>query len=162
MLTVRPIKQKRREILPSPGRCASAGGSPGGSPLLYSPPQRVQVSCPLSLTLPQLSQRHGNEPVGGILSLPSCSQLEIGPLYALLLRSCVQTKDSLLRLRARTPGARICQSQNEAGRTLAQSFRTPLAVLRKIEPNDKTRACSYALYAFRQRILHTPPQDADG
>src|SRR5438445_8797097 len=113
MLTVRHIKQERRKILPLPGRCASAGGGPGGSPLLYSPPQRVQVSCPPSLTLPQLSQRHGNEPVGGIPSFPSCSKLERAPLYVLLLRSCVQTKDSLLRLRARTPSARICQSYNE-------------------------------------------------
>ncbi len=31
------------------------------------------------------------------MSLPSRSQLEIDPLYALLLRSSVQTKDSLLR-----------------------------------------------------------------
>lgn len=126
MLTLRPIKKKRRERLLLSWQYASAGGCQGESPLLYNPPQRVQVSCPPSLTLPQLSQCHGNEPVGGILSLTSCSKLERDPLYVLLLRSCVQTKDLLLRLRERTPDTCISQSQHETGRTLAQFFRAPL------------------------------------
>jgi hypothetical protein len=61
------------------------------------------------LILPQLSQYQGKEPVEGILPYLSRSLFERDPLYAFPFSSCVQTNDSLLRLRGRTPDTRIGQ-----------------------------------------------------